>query len=151
MDYSLLGNNVLKDHSYPTKNRTLNFTTLFNGTTYADAGFLDSGSNGYLFPDNSIAACPNTSTANGFYCPSSTVNLPASNRGTNNSSGRVNFSIANAVNLFSDGPSDAVFSDPGGPTTNYFGRGLPFFYGRNVFTAIEGTNAPGGTAPYWAY
>jgi hypothetical protein len=28
---------------------------------------------------------------------------------------------------------------------------LPFFYGRNVFTAIEGQNTPAGLGPYVAY
>jgi hypothetical protein len=32
-----------------------------------------------------------------------------------------------------------------------FDFGLPFFYGRNVFTAIEGKNTAGGLGPYFAY
>ena len=33
-----------------------------------------------------------------------------------------------------------------------FDWGLPFFFGRNVFVAIQGQSTrPGGTAPYWAY
>jgi len=28
---------------------------------------------------------------------------------------------------------------------------LPFFFGRNVFTAIEGRNTPAGPGPYWAF
>jgi hypothetical protein len=136
---------------YTSDPTTLNFTTSFNNTTYTDAGFLDSGSNGYFFPDNSIDACPTSSGAGGFYCPSGTDNLSATNQGTNNASGSVNFSVANAVNLFSENPSDAVFSDLGGPAANYFDWGLPFFYGQNVFTAISGKSAPGGTTPYWAY
>jgi hypothetical protein len=28
---------------------------------------------------------------------------------------------------------------------------LSFFYGRNVFTAIENMSTPGGTGPYFAY
>ena len=35
---------------------------------------------------------------------------------------------------------------------NSFDWGLPFFYGRRVYTAIEGTSQPGGLAgPYVAF
>ena len=29
--------------------------------------------------------------------------------------------------------------------------GLPFFFGRTVFTAIEGQTTPGGVGPYFAF
>jgi hypothetical protein len=32
-----------------------------------------------------------------------------------------------------------------------FDFGLPFFYGRSVFTAIQGRSAGGFTGPYFAY
>jgi hypothetical protein len=32
-----------------------------------------------------------------------------------------------------------------------FDFGLPFFFGRNVYTAIEGKSTPGGTGPFTAY
>ena len=124
-----------------------NFTTSFNGQTFSDNSFIDSGSNGYFFPDSSITVCSDNS---GFYCPSSTLNLSASNQGATAGSGTVDFSVANADSLFSNA-SDSAFGDLAGPAPNDFDWGLPFFYGRNVFVAIEGTNAPGGTAPYWAY
>jgi hypothetical protein len=58
--------------------------------------------------------------------------------------------------LFTEFPSDAAFGGLAGPASTppapaYFDWGLPFFYGRNVYTAIEGATAPGGTPPYWAY
>jgi hypothetical protein len=129
-----------------------NFSTTFDGTAYTDASFLDTGSNGYFFADSSIAQCPDGS---GFYCPANTVNLSATNQGITTGSGTVNFSIANADNLFSN-VNDFAFSNlggspvPSGPAT-YFDWGLPFFFGRNVYVSIEGTTAPGGTTPYWAY
>ncbi len=122
-----------------------NFTTTFNGPSMTS--FIDSGSNGYFFPDSSITVCSDNS---GFYCPSSTLNLSATNQGVTAGSGTVDFSVANADSLFSNA-NDSAFGDLGGPAPQDFDWGLPFFYGRNVFTAIEGTNAPGGTAPYWAY
>jgi hypothetical protein len=33
----------------------------------------------------------------------------------------------------------------------YFDWGLPFFYGRSVFTAIEGQAAGSAVGPYYAY
>ena len=136
------------------------FNTDFNGTSYPGS-FVDSGSNGYFFPDSSITQCSSTSNAFGFYCPGSTVNLSATNSGVTAGSGTVNFSVGNAGTLFSDDPSDAGLGDLAGPTMlptgsaasspDYFDWGLPFFYGRNVFVAIEGQTATGGTTPYWAY
>jgi hypothetical protein len=135
-----------------------NFTTIFDGTTYTNTAFLDTGSNGYFFLDNSIPQC---SDFPGFYCPTSTVNLTATNQGTSDQgsgtgSGTVNFSIANTDTLFSNA-SDFVFGDlgatiiPSGSIPNYFDWGLPFFFGRNVYVSIDLTTAPGGATPYWAY
>ncbi len=32
-----------------------------------------------------------------------------------------------------------------------FDWGLPFFYGRNVYAAVEQPRTPGGIGPYFAY
>jgi hypothetical protein len=128
------------------------FTTTYSGHSYPGS-FLDSGSNGYFFADTTgIMDC--SGNGSGFYCPATTQNLSATNQGANGASGTVKFTIANAQTLFANA-SDHAFSDLGGPTlgsnVNYFDWGLPFFFGRNVFTAIEGKSTPGGTGPYWAY
>ena len=129
---------------------TLNFNTSFNGTNYSDTAFIDSGSNGYFFNDSSIPTC---SSSADFFCPTSMLNLSATTQGFTSGTGTVNFSVANADTLFTDFPNDAAFGDLAGPASSqaYFDWGLPFFYGRNVYTAIEGATAPGGTTPYWAY
>jgi hypothetical protein len=129
---------------------TLNFSTSFDGTNYSDAAFIDSGSNGYFFNDSGIATC---SSNVDFFCPSSTLNLSATTQGFTTGSGTVDFNVANADTLFNQFPNDAAFSGLAGPAGSqaYFDWGLPFFYGRNVYTAIEGATAPGGTTPYWAY
>ena len=126
-----------------------NFITTFNGVA-ENQSFLDSGSNAFFFSDASILPC---SDDNDFYCPNSTENLSATNAGSSGSpSGTVSFSVANADDLFNNNPNAAVFGQLAGPNTiTGFDWGLPFFYGRNVFTAIQGKSTPGGTGPYWAY
>jgi hypothetical protein len=60
------------------------------------------------------------------------------------------------VNVDNRNPSNYAI-DVGGPDgtglSSAFDFGLPFFYGRKVFTAIEGLNADGTiqTLPYYAY
>ena len=127
-----------------------NFNTNFNGHNYS-ASFIDSGSNFFFFPDTlGLPDCPQ---APGFYCPSSTMSLSAVNTGANGTNATVGFNIANAENLFTGNRSATAFSNIGGtfPDIGAFDWGLPFFYGRSVFTAIEGASTPGGAGPYVAY
>jgi len=122
-----------------------NLKTSFKNQTYT--GFIDSGSNAYFFLDSSttgLPGCPSPET--GFYCPSSPVNLSASNSdGTN--ANTINFTIGNASQLFSVN-TDFVFPTLGGPNPGIFDWGLPFFFGRKVFVGFE---PPAGTGPFWAY
>lgn len=127
-----------------------NISTDFESQTNIPS-FLDSGSNGYFFLDSNatgITTCPKPN--DGFYCPSSPINLSATNKGTNNASNTVNFTIDNANSLFSNA-SDNVFPTLGGPNAGVFDWGLPFFYGQKVYVAIENRNTPGGTGPFIAY
>jgi hypothetical protein len=125
-----------------------NFTTTHNSKNYT--GFIDSGSNAYFFLDAATTGIPTCSGASGFYCPSSPVNLSATNVGQNQASNTVNFTIDNANSLFSNN-GDTAFPTLGGPNPSAFDWGLPFFFGRKVYTAIEGKTTSGGTGPYWAY
>jgi hypothetical protein len=124
-------------------------TTTFNGVAYP--GFLDSGSNGIFFLDSAttgIATC--TVEGATWYCPTTSPDsLTATNQGTNANQGVVNFSIENASKLLSSG--NVAFSTLGGPMPGSFRWGLAFFYGRSVFTAIEGMSTPAGAGPYVAY
>lgn len=128
------------------------------GSQSLPGSFLDSGSNGFYFDDSSITQCTGQEPA-GFYCPSSTVNLSAtisSGSGGSGVSATVDFSVANAEDL-----SGAAFNDLAGPitpgltnsspSTGIFDWGLPFFFGRNVFDAIQGFNTPAGEGPYYAF
>ena len=130
-----------------------NFTTKFNSQTLTGS-FIDSGSNGFFFSDAAIAQCAGNSIAPGFFCPASPQNLSAQNIGVNSAQSTVNFSVGNAVTMFQSNPGDSAFPALGGSGfTGSFDWGLPFFYGRSVFVAIDGQTMPAGTAasPWWAY
>jgi hypothetical protein len=137
---------------YPTDN-FFNFVTTYNNQAYPES-FIDSGSNGLFFLTESIDGIPTCNDAPFFYCPTSTPdNLSAITQGAGGvGSGTVHFSVANADALFNNNASATVFGQLGGPNSlSGFDWGLPFFYGRNVYTAIEGKSTPGGVGPYWAY
>ena len=112
--------------------------------------FVDSGSLSYAFPDPSLAQCPGALT--GFFCPPTTVSLMATNTGQNHVSIATPFTVAAANTLYGSG--NAAFDDLAittfGPT-GYFDWGLPFFFGRTVFSAISGAMTPDGPGPYVAY
>ena len=129
-----------------------NFTTTCQGHPLT-LSFLDSGSNGLFFDDNSIRPC---TLSVGFYCPMATSNLSATNASFNGArSGTLNFTVENVDGL---GPAIVAasiggsYSGASSVTTNgSFDWGLPFFFGRRVFVALEGSASAGGPDPYWAY
>jgi hypothetical protein len=140
-------------------------TTSYKGTTNSES-YVDSGSNGLFFDDLTIAICTNTQfdgQGSDWYCPGSALSLSATNSGGAGSSGStanntVSFSVANANTLFSaNNGNDTAFDNLGGSgSTGTFDWGLPFFYGRAVYNAIEGNSVTntGGTAfagPFVAY
>jgi len=128
------------------------FTTKFNGQDFT-ASVLDTGSNGYFFDDGSIQQCTSSNISD-FYCPSSTLDLTATLQGENGTSVNVDFSIADAENLGADDATLVAFSNLGGPypgTTPTFDWGLPFFYGRTVYTAFQSATTSVGSGPYVAF
>ncbi|HYM22952.1 MAG TPA: DUF3443 domain-containing protein [Vicinamibacterales bacterium] len=142
-------NNRLGSAQIYTTDNSGNFTTVLNGRTL-NSSFIDSGSNGYFFLDagsTGLPVCPDTSD---FYCPRSSTSLSATTRGANGVSSTVAFSIGNGDTLLNN-RQFSVFGDLGGPDPGSVDWGLPFFYGRNIFTAIESQSTPGGPGPYWAY
>ncbi len=134
----------------------LTFTTKYRGVAYKFS-FIDSGSNALYFLDPTVAGAPPACAKpdNDFYCPETTVSLTATNVGIDGSNSTVTFSVANAKTLDA-GVTNFVFGDLAGisgtgASNHYFDWGLPFFFGRSVFTSIEGSDAPGGETPYFAY
>jgi hypothetical protein len=111
------------------------FTTLYKGRTLTNS-VIDSGSNGLYFDDPQSFPVTCIRPA-GFYCPDSAQQLSASIvlQATN---ALVDFQIGNASALFAPG-TNLAFNNLGGPGgDSFFDWGLPFFFGRTVFTVIEG-------------
>jgi hypothetical protein len=127
-----------------------NFTTIFNNTSYSGS-FMDSGSNGMYFLDTAATGVETCSGSNSsWYCPATLDHLTAINEGSDQQPGPVtSFGIENANYLFNT--NNIAFSTLGGPNPGNFDWGLSFFFGRNVFTAIENRNTPAGYGPYYGY
>lgn len=126
-----------------------NFTTNYKGVLLTSS-FIDSGSNGLFFSDASIARCFSSS---GFYCPATTLSLSAVNISADGAtSGTVNFTVENLEALDSSIRAALVGGTLGrGTRSRAFDWGMPFFYGRTVFVAIDGAATGHGSGPYWAY
>lgn len=153
------GNNNLGNAvAFPLSNDS--FTTDYSGQTLTQS-FIDSGSNALFFP-STLTVCPDNQF---FYCPAGLTPQSATNVGAGGSPiSPVTFNVDNADNLFNGNPGDFVFGTLAGPqgTPNTctsqgtgscsFDWGLPFFFGRTVFTAIDGATVTNvGTGPFWAY
>jgi hypothetical protein len=132
-------------------------TALFNGQTLPDS-FIDSGSSVYFFVDSNIALC--TDTANkGYYCPPSPVALSPQIQGQTGTTASAAFTLYNADTLLNNNSYAAIPGIGGDPNAlslanpypTSFDFGLPFFYGRTVFTAIEGRQAGSTVGPYYAF
>ena len=145
------------------------FTTLFNGKSFRSS-YIDSGSNALYFPasGNSALVSCSSGTGSGFYCPSSTQSLsatlntyPATGETGGASSYAVSFGVGNAGTLFNTYATYAVFStlaassssvaaDSSKSGDDVFDWGAPFFYGRDVYNAIQpGTDIT--ASPYVAF
>ena len=124
-----------------------NITTIFGGQSYPSS-FIDSGSNGIYFLDAAASGLPLCPDSADFYCPATPQSLSATNRGANGVTIPAPFNVGNADTLDS---RFAAFNEIAGPNPGGFDFGLGFFFGRSVYTAIEGQGTPGGAGPYFAY
>jgi len=139
------------------------FTTTPSGQTSLANSFIDSGSNALFFPSNSLTTCtPPPTGIDAFYCPGNSAalnltTLSATNQGANGTISNVQFNIANLAYLNNNFGSNFALDDVGGPAgafhnvSNYFDWGLPFFYGKTIYFAIEGKAAGSTNGPYYAY
>lgn len=121
-----------------------NVTAVFNGRTFANGAFMDTGSNGLFFTDSSLPT-----TTNGFFTPASATGLTATLVAANSATALVQFNVGNANTLFSSG--NFAFNNLAA-TGAGFDLGIPFYYGRHVYHGIVGKSSTGGgTGPYVAY
>ena len=138
-----------------------NFTTVYNNHSYPGS-FLDSGSNGIFFLTSQLTGMSDTNcggTTGDWYCPGPTTPFATTTEGTTGTQEAVAINAESANTLFNS--NNTAFNDLTGPnptcfvnsntTAPCFDRGLPFFFGRYVFVAIEGRITPEGNGPYWAY
>ncbi len=132
----------------------INTTTTY-GSTSNTSSYIDSGSNGWFFNDPALMNCSGSS---GFFCSSATLTATMSSCSTTinptcpttPTSFNYSFNIASFTSLSA---SNAAFNNLGGPSSaGTFDWGLPFFYGRNVFTALEGQTITGASilGPFFA-
>jgi hypothetical protein len=147
----ILGINTAENNVPPagiavlTTNASGFVTTVYKGNTFTQS-IIDSGSNGYFFPDASLPDC--AAPLDPFFCPANSVNLSATIFGSNGRQTSVPFQIANTEQLVNT--RNAVFNNLGGDFST-FDWGLPFFLGRTVFVGIEGQSSSLGTGPFFAF
>ena len=143
-------NNQVTSSLVLTTGATGYFSTLLAGQSL-NTSFIDTGSNGLYFDSSTIPTCSG-SVSSSFYCPKSLLTFSTTQSGINAGNSPVVFSVDNAITLFSD-PAKTVLPNLAGAIGNArtFDWGLPFFYGRRVFTGIEGQPSTVGTGPLYAF
>ena len=125
------------------------FLSTFSGTAYP--GTIASGANANYFLTSAVTGFPPCTTP-GYYCPGSQQTVSVTNVGTNATSSSISLLVDNGDTLLQSGKfAFSTLAGTGGTRTSGFVFGLPFFYGRTVFTALSGASTPGGTGPYFAY
>ncbi|MBB3256373.1 hypothetical protein F4827_001206 [Paraburkholderia bannensis] len=117
-------------------------TTTSDGTVYSQS-YIDSGSNGFFFANTTLTRC------GVWFCPGSPQSLGATLKGVDGVSASTSLSVANATSLFATG--NWAFNNLAGYNGSAFGWGLPFFFGRRVYTAIQAQTTPAGAGPYYAF
>jgi hypothetical protein len=153
------------------------FNATISGQSALASSFIDSGSSAYFFDDSALTKCPPTSSSSSsssssggsgttFFCQNPTATVSVNNQSetaggsTTGSTSTVNILIADANQLngsftaFDDLGATQVTSTGTDTLNNDFDFGLPFFYGRTVYTGIAGMAAvgvTGVTGPYFAY
>jgi hypothetical protein len=119
------------------------FTTTYQGYQYLSA--IDSGSNANFFTDYT------TLYSGDWFVPASTLSLSAILVGSTSGSTPVTvpFSLANVYTLLTN--QYAAYDSLGGPLYNTFLWGLPFFYGRSVYTALNNATIGTHIGPFIAF
>jgi hypothetical protein len=133
------------------------FTATYNGGTTVLPALIDSGTDDYYFADPTMAPCttpPGSGAWVGYYCPAvapQSVFAVNTGVGANNATNTVQFAISDP-NTFVAAAS-AFDNLGGGQGTARFTWGLPFFYNRKIYIAIDVNQKPSQaySGPFYAY
>ena len=134
------------------------FTVLYKSTTFSQS-FIDSGSSAYFFNDSTIPACPQSSNAKYYLCPGSAsalslITTPITITASNNATVASEVQVANAQFLFNQATAATLFAfddllaPAGSVLPQAFDLGLPFFFGKSIYTGLESSTTPAG--PFFA-
>jgi hypothetical protein len=130
-------------------------TATYNGVQLTES-FLDSGSNDYYFIDSSLTPCTDQDLI-AFYCPTSPLLLSPVLTATDGTTASGAFTLYSPLNVAATanvapglGVNPTLVTPPL-PFADSFDFGVPFFFGRKVYTAIEGRSAGGTAGPYFAF
>jgi hypothetical protein len=127
------------------------FTATYNGATTALPALIDSGSDSYAFDDPTIAVCSSGAFV-GYYCPAAapqSVFAVNTGSGPNAATDTVDFAIADPNSFLAGASAFIDLAGGGGSTT--FTWGMPFFYGRKIYVAIDQRKADVYAGPFYAY
>lgn len=130
-------------------------TATYNGKQLTQS-FLDSGSTEYFFIDSSLAACTQKYLT-AFYCPSAPLDLSPQLTATDGTTASGAFTLYNPNNVLGTsnvapglGVNPTLVTPPL-PFANSFDFGIPFYFGKTVYTAIEGAPTGSIAGPYVAF
>jgi hypothetical protein len=116
----------------------------FDGVSYSDKAFFDSGSGSYFFNSSALARA-----SNNLYTPTVPTGVTATLTGANSVSATVDLNVSNGTTLLNSG--NFAFNNLAAYQFNVVDIGLPYFYGRHMFYGIAGKSSSGGVGPYVAY
>ena len=131
-------------------------TIVYKGQNLVES-YIDSGSSDLFFVDSAITACTDKNLT-GYYCPATPVSLALTVNGQNSGQSAVNLTL-NSAQILLTTPYSAIPGTGYNPSnsktlqapSSSFDLGIPFFYGRKVYTAIEGRTAGGTVGPFIAF
>jgi hypothetical protein len=129
------------------------YVTLQVGAQSYTQSFIDTGSNALFFDNGSLSRlCQVSGGQQGqWYCPTPTWRQTVTLIDAVGTTGTFSLSVANADSLFNSGAT--AFSTLGGTAgqdAQTFSLGMPFYYGRRVFTSIWG-QALARNGPWYAF
>ncbi len=130
-------------------------TAAYNGEQLTQS-FLDSGSGDYFFIDTTLNPCTESDLI-ALYCPTSPMPLSPGLTATDGTTASGAFTlyspldVASSSNVAPGLGINPTLVTPPLPFANSFDFGMPFFFGRTVYTAIEGRATGGMQGPYFAF